>query len=200
MYLSIDELKLWLGGMSTTDDDTLLTMAINRAQKWFETKTRRTFEASANTTRYFTASLESQGGAVNDLDVLELILDYDLATTTGLTITNGDSTTVSSSQYTVKPKNYPPFHTIRLLPSAGIAWTYTDDPDDAIAISGRWAWSTMPPDDVKAGVCRLAGYLYKQRDSWADIDRVVITNTGATMLPPKFPGDVIDLVQLYRRA
>lgn len=198
-YINIDELKLNLGGITGTSDDAILQMAVDRAQKWIESKTHRVFEASANTTRYFTASSEDHGGSISDSDPLDLILDYDLATISGMVITNGDGVVVTSGQYTVKPKNSPPFHTIRLLPNSNIAWTYSTDPDDAISIAAKWAWSVLPPDDVKYAVTRLAGYLYKQRDSWQELDRVVITNTGATMLPPGFPKDVADVASLYWR-
>lgn len=197
-YLTNTELKTYLTiPASDTADDTLLTTIIGQAQKWFETKTKRVFEASTNTVRYFTASLESRGGNISDVDLLELILDWDLCAINS--ITNGDGVVVTSAEYTTKPKNFTPWYAIRLLPSSSVGWTFDTNPDDAIAISGKWAWSEAAPADVKFGVTRLAGYLYKQRDNFQTIDQIVFTPTGATLLPPNFPRDVADLVMSYRR-
>ncbi len=182
---------------SDTVDDTLLTKFCNQSQKWFETKTHRIFDASADTTRYFTASLGEHGGHISDDDPLDLILDWDLCAITS--ITNGDGIVVTSGQYTVKPRNMTPWYAIHLLPSSNVAWTYTSDPENAIAIAGKWGWSQTPPDDVKFGVIRLAWYLYKQRDSGQNIDQITFTPTGAVMLPPTFPKDVADIALSYWR-
>lgn len=198
MYCTVDDVKQ-LVNIASDDDDSLLDSLIAHAQKWFETKTRRVFAIPANTTRYFTASSERDGGHIDDSDPLNLILDHDLATTTDMVITNGDGTTVTVGQYTVIPKNSPPFHTIRLLPSSSVAWTYTTDPDDAITISAKWGWSVTPPEDVKYAVLRLATFLYRARDNSVDIDRVVMTPTGATLLPPGFPKDVAEIACGYWR-
>lgn len=188
-----------LANISNDDDDSLIDSLVTRAQTWFETRTHRVFDASTNTTRYFTASTEDNGGHIDDTDPLNLILDHDLATVSGMIITNGDGVVVTSGQYTVKPKNSPPFHIIRLLPNSGIAWTYDDDPDDAIVIAAKWGWSTTPPEDVKYAVIRLATFLFRARDNSVDIDRAIVTQTGATLLPPGFPKDVAEIAASYWR-
>lgn len=194
-YVEVDEIKLYLN-ISGDDEDVLIDMANTAAQKWFETKTKRVFEASTNTTRYFDARRECDGGNVSD-DYRTLYLDHDLCSIN--TITNGDGTTVSSSECVTDPRNFSPWYAITLKLNSTIAWTYDDTPENAIAISGKWAWSTTPPDDVKQAVKRLAGYLHKQRDNWQDLDRVVFSQTGAVMLPPGFPRDVADVALLYWR-
>ena len=186
-YTTSALLKTYLGA-TTSNDDTLLTALIARAQAIVDAHCRRTFEASANTERTF--------DAVRDVKALLLYLDADLCEINS--ITNGDAVTVTSGQYTTEPRNQTPYHAIRLLSSASVSWTYTTDPEDAITITGKWAYSTAAPDDIVHATLRLAAYLYRQRDNAADLDRAVIAG-NATILPAQLPSDIKTILAPYRR-
>src|SRR5690349_17558122 len=110
-YTDYTALKLY-ANITNSQDDTLLTALIARAQGIIDGYTGRTFEASADTTRYF--------DAVRDVDGQTLWLDKELAAIT--TITNGDSQVVATTQYTAEPRNASPKYAIRLLPLAGVVW------------------------------------------------------------------------------
>lgn len=186
-YTTTVLLKTYLGA-TTDNDDTLLGALIDRAQSIIDRYCVRTFEASANTERTF--------DAIKDVSGAMLWIDEDLCSINS--ITNGDGTTVTSSQYTTQPRNETPYYAIKLLASASVAWTYTTDPEDAITISGKWAYSESAPADVVQATLRLAAYLYRQRDNAADLDRAVIAG-NATILPTSLPSDLKMILAPYRR-
>ena len=76
--------------ISSSADDALLTDLIAAAQRKIDMHCKRTFEASADTTRHFDFSTEY-------IEWLTLNLDKDLCSIT--TITNGDGVVVASDEY-----------------------------------------------------------------------------------------------------
>jgi len=192
-YTDTTTLKRYLG-ITGTGDDTLLAELIVTAQKIIDGKTDRTFEATADSTRYFTVGVDTRGSY--------LYLDGDLASVTS--VTNGDGTTVTAAQYTTEPKNGTPIHVIKLLRSSGVIWLYDNngDPEDAIAVTGRWAYCTTASSCTLAdvpGICkRIAAYLYRQKDNAGDLDRAIIAG-NATILPAKLPPDIDAMLAPLRR-
>lgn len=153
-YTDNTAVKTYLG-ISGSGDDALLTTLIAGAQDAIDLYYLRTFEASANTTRYF--------DAVRAVHGRRLLLDRDLCAINS--ITNGDGTTVTSDQYTTYPRNDTPYYAIDILGSSGINWTFDEDPEGAIAISGKWAYSTSAPAAV-VHLCKwLASVIYRGKDN-----------------------------------
>lgn len=189
-YATAAQLKTYLG-ITSSGDDSLLSDLIDRAQAIIEQYTRRTFEAAADSTRYFDAA--------EDVDGATLLLDEDLCAITS--IINGDGVAVASGEYVTEPRNETPYYAIRLLSSSNKAWEYTDDgdPENAISITGRWAYSTTPPNDIVHATIRLAAFLYRQKESNADIDRPITTADGGMILPSAIPADVRALLDRYRK-
>lgn len=194
-YCELADLKTYLNDITDSRDDALLTDMIAAAQKIIDTYTRRTFEASADTTRRFDA-VRDVGSMDNGVDRV-LWLDHDLCQITS--ITNGDATTVTTGQYVTEPRNYTPWYAIALRTSANIAWTYDDEPENAIAIVGRWAYSITAPDDIQWACKRLAAYLYRQKDTSSEAERPIMSASGASILPSKLPADVRDVLDRYVR-
>lgn len=191
-YTDYTAVKRYLNIDTVNDgDDTLLTTLIARAQAEIDRFCARTFEASTNTVRYFNALTE-----VDTRDYLTLYLQYDLCSIN--TITNGDNTTISSG-YTTKPKNETPYYAIRLLPSSGLAWTYEDDPDDAIAISGKWAYSTTAPADIVQATIELTAWMYRRRDNFVDFERPQVSPDGTTFVPTAMPRSVCAVLEPYKK-
>ena len=171
----------------TTTDDTLIGGFVTRAQSIIERVTGKVYEASADTTRHF--------DAVRDVDGRLLLFDNQwLAQITS--VVNGDGVTIASTDYATEPRNTAPYYGIKLKTSgADAAWTFTDDPEDAIAITGRWAYTTAAPDYIVQATIRLAAWLYKQKDSAADVDRPLLTGDGVTIMPQSLPRDVMQLIK-----
>jgi uncharacterized phiE125 gp8 family phage protein len=181
-YITVAELAEYLG-IAESDDDGLLAELIKGASAMIEKETGRVFVASADTTRYF------------DLDAItgkRIFFDADLCAVT--TVTNGDSTVVSASQYVPNPRNVTPWYAFELKPAATVGW---DGLTGEIAILGRWAYSTTPDDTIKQATKRLAGWYYRQRDNASEADRAIVAG-NATILPSKVPADVAAMLKPYK--
>ena len=188
-YCGVEELKEYLGVTGATDDAMLLTL-LAAAQRTIDSYCARTFEATADTVRTF----DSQ----RDVDGYTLTVDSDLCAITS--IVNGDGTTISNSHYVTEPRNETPYYAIRLKASAGKVWTSTvaGDSENAITVTGKWAYSTSAPSDI-AHVCkRLAAYIYRQKDNAGDLDRAVIAG-NSTILPAQIPSDIRLMLTPYKR-
>ena len=186
-YATLAELKRYLG-TDSNDDDGLLSQLLASAQAFVGMRTGRTFEASADTERTF--------DAVRDVDGAHLWLDEDLCAVTS--VTNGDGTTVTAGQYVTDPRNETPYFRLKLLSSSGVAWTYTTDPEDAISITGRWAYSESAPDDIKQATIRLAAHMYRQKDS-STFETTAYPDAGIIETPTGIPKDVQVIISHYRK-
>lgn len=186
-YCTGPQLAEYLGLTSDTDS-ALLGDLIARAQAAIDTHCGRTFEAVADSARTFDAVRDVQGRV--------LYLDRDLCSIQ--TVTNGDGVVVAANEYVTEPRNEGPFFAIRLLGSAGRAWAYTDDPEGAISVAGKWAYSATAPADIEQACVRLAAWYYRQRDNAGEADRAIVAG-NATILPSRIPADVADMLKPYRR-
>jgi uncharacterized phage protein (predicted DNA packaging) len=193
-YVTTAQVKRYINiDTDTTTDDTLIDDLIPRAQAEIDAHCNRTFEASANSTRYFNAVEHVERDGRNAL----LYLDNDLCAINS--ITNGDGTTVTALQYTTQPRNETPYFAIKLLASSGVAWTYDDDPEDAIAISGKWAYSTSAPADIVQSCIELVVWMYRRRDTFVDFERPQMSPDGTYFVPTSMPKGVEARLKRYKR-
>lgn len=184
-YTTNTDLKTYLG-ITGSGDDTLLTTLIGRAQVAVDRYCNRTFEASANTTRYFDAIGRHVSGPY-------LYLDRDLCAINS--VTNGDGATVTA--YVTLPASDTPYYALKLKTTSGVLWTYTTDWEGAIAINGKWAYSTTAPADIVQATTRLAAFYYRQKDS--PLQDVTAIEAGVVIKPLAFPDDVRGILAPYRR-
>lgn len=186
MYVTLAELKEYADFESDTDDNLLRSMLLN-AEQLIDTHTGRTFAASGISSK----SLD----AIADVDGAYLYLDSDCNEITA--IINGDGEVLETSAYVVEPRNITPIFAVKLLGSSNISWTYTDDPENSITVSGYWGFSKEAPYDIKQACLRLTNWLYKQRETSVDIDRPVVTEFGVIM-PASLPKDILEILSGYR--
>lgn len=186
-YCTNTDVKTYLG-ISGSGDDTLLTALCTRAQAMVDRYCNRTFEASSNTNRTF--------DAVRDVSGRVLYLDEDLASINS--VTNGDATTVTAAQYVTEPRVATPYYALRLLDSVNISWTYTTDHENAITVSGKWAYSTAAPADIVHATIRWAAYLYRQKDA-STFDVTAAPDLGVITVPQGIPADIEKLLAPYRK-
>ena len=184
-YASLADLTTYLGIDESTADDGLLSQLLARAQAAIDTYTRRTFEASADVTRWHT--LDNVWGR-------QLTFDGDLCAITS--IVNGDGATVDAGEYHTTPRNRTPFYAAELWNDSTVTWDA--DSGGQIAVTGRWAYSTTPPADVAHACVRLAAWMYRQKDNTGS-DAPIIAG-DVTILPTRFPSDVQMMLAPYRRA
>src|SRR5574343_1195120 len=127
-YCTLSALKEYLG-VTTSTDDNLLQSMLDAATTRIDSRCGRTFYADGDTVRYFDPSSDILRG--------ELWLDNDLSYLTS--VINGDSENITTQIYT-EPRNVTPYYALGLKTSASASWTYTTDTQNAIAITGRWAY------------------------------------------------------------
>ena len=193
-YTTATAVKSYLG-ITSSSDDALLTTLISSAQAAIDTYTHRTFEAATDTTRYFDAE--------DDTSESYTMLDWtpyglDLAQITS--IVNGDGATIPASAYVLEPRHYPPYFGVKIKVSSGLYFEYdnNNDHENAIAVTGRWAYSITAPIDI-AEVCReMTVLMYKRRDTNSDINRPVIAG-NATILPAGLSAESRQVLESYRR-
>lgn len=184
-YASTVQLKDYLGISGTVVDDNLLDDLIERAEGLIDAYTGRKF-AAETATRYFDSDF---------VDGQDLNLwGYDLLTITKLT--NGDAVEITSGDYRLFPRNDNPKWIIRL--DSGKSWSFSDD-DSEITVAGTWGYSATVPADIEHACVRLAAFLYRQKDTSADIDRPMITGDGVTIMPSALPADVTRMLDRYKR-
>lgn len=190
-YCTLANLKAH-AGISSSDKDTVLDKCIVWAQADLDRMTGRTFEcdSSSESTKYF--------DAYDDVDDLTLYLGEDLCAITS--ITNGDGTTIASSDYITLPVNVTPYERIKLLGSSSKSWEVSTDGDseNAIIVVGYWTYSAAVPSNVEYATIRLAQHYFNTRAQDTDANRVVVLESGVRLLPVGIPQDVASIVRSYQ--
>lgn len=200
-YTTLANLRAYLG-ITPTTDDAILTQCISRAQALIDRYCDRTFEASSDTTRYFDAERDvnwhqemTTSSGIGYKGYI-LTLDYDLCQITS--ITNGDGTVISSSDYVKNPRNSTPWYSIQLKLSSSNIWTYSTSPENAIAIVGRWAYSIVAPSEIEHVCLRWAAYLYRQK-AVSVLNTAVSTDAGWVKISHQIPVDIEQTLYAFRR-
>jgi hypothetical protein len=192
-YTDSTALKTYLG-VSGATDDALLTALIASAQAAIDVYTSRTFEAAADSTRYFTVGVDTLGRT--------LYLDQDLAAITTVKTNADDGSggdSLATTDYITHPRNRTPYHALVIKLSSAYDWTYTDDPTGGITVTGKWAYSTSAPNDIVHACLRLAAYYYRQKDAGV-FDTTAIPDAGIIQIPQGIPRDVQLILNPYVRA
>ena len=187
-YTDIDDFKLFRN-ITGTGVVALIETLVAAVQQMIDNYTGRTFEAAADSTRYFTVGRDTEGSY--------LWFDEDIASIT--TVTNGDpdSTEVTSSEYTTFPRNETPYYGIKILRSAAKVWQYDEDHEDAISVLGKWAYSTTAPADIIQAAHLWIAHLYDRRLS-EDGDLVIVPGTSVS-ISRCVPPSVRMILDSYRR-
>ena len=184
-YTTAADVKTLLG-ISGSGDDTLLGVLVAAAQAAVDAYCNRTFEASTNTIRYFDAIGPHIEGA-------KLYLDRDLCAINS--VTNGDAAVITA--YVTLPANDTPYYALKLKTTSGTTWTYSTDWESAIAISGKWAYSTSAPANIVHATKLLAAFYYRQKDS--PLQDVTAIEAGVVIKPLAFPDAVRGILAGYRK-
>jgi len=194
-YLTVAQLKTYLG-IQSSSDDSLLADIVAEAQQAVDDYCNRTFEAAADTTRYYNALDIRYGGRV-DAFSNTLELDFDLCQLT--TVVNGDTNTIPNNALVLLPTNFVPSYAIKIKSNTAYVWTYVATPDTAIVVTGRFAYSITCPTPIRAATRRLAGYMYRAKDNTAETDRSIMSADGVSIAAPAIPTDVTRMLEPYRR-
>lgn len=187
-YCGKSDVKIYLG-IGQDVDDILLDQIIDRATAIIEGFTHRVFVCSAATSQF----LDGECDVTEDGRMLWL--RGDLCSISY--VKNGDGTTVAASQYVTEPRREPPYYALRMKWNANDPWLWSNTPEASIEVNGMWAYSATPPIQIIQATIRLAAFLYRQKDTTADLDRPLMSGDGVVIMPAKLPTDVMQLIKTY---
>lgn len=189
-YATIAQLqtRLEISGTLSATQTANMNLALTNASAVIDEQTHRHFEAATDGIRYF--------DALRDVDGRTLYLDADLCGITS--VVNGDGATVAATNFVTEPRNQLPWFALTLKQNSSVMWTYTDTPEKAIIVSGKWAYSVTAPDAIVQATLRLAEWFYRQPSNALDLDRAVIVG-NTTIAPSAIPADVFVILRPYMR-
>ena len=205
-YTDVDAVKEYRG-LEDTDKDHLIASAISRAQARIETYCRTKFEAAADTTREFSYDDDQRifGGSIGGSYGSSYIslypgrygrqstrvwFDENLAQITSMVV---DGEAIAEADYHLVPRNDRPAYALDL---DGIYTSFSYN--STVSITGRWAYSVTPPEDIAFATIRLASYYHEVRK--APYSDTVGSDDfgGERTMPRSEPMDVKFLIQPYR--
>lgn len=132
-YATLTDLKNWRrsGGtdlVADTTDDIVMSDLLEGASRFIDEQACRHFYPTIET-----RSFDLPGDR-------ELWFDDDLLELT--TLTNGDDTTIASSEYILQPTNYYPKYALKLRQASSIVWLYDDDgnTEQVLDVLGFWGY------------------------------------------------------------
>lgn len=192
LYASVTEFKAYQRITSTdTTDDGVITDILEAASRLIDNLARRTFYART-ATKYYDVPDEYDG------DIL-YIEDDDLLTVT--TLTNGDTTVLTTSDYILLPNNSSPKWGIKLKDSSTYTWEQDSDGNDeqVITIVGTWGWSASAPDDIKEACLQIASAYYHRRFGENMTADTTISTGGVVISPVDIPASARSIIKRYER-
>lgn len=191
-YVSVADVKAYLG-ISGSGDDALLTSLVAKAEQFIETYTMRVFTVAADEARYLVPGVDSEG--------VDLYLPWDLCAITSVQVdADGASpvTLTANTDYITQPRHTTPYYLLRMMTNSAYSWSYASDPEKGVLITGRWGYSTTPPQDIIFCTMRLAAYYYRQKDA-SVFDTTALPDAGVIMIPQGVPKDVKMILDNYVR-
>ena len=137
-----------------------------------------------------------------------LELDAPLLSVT--TITNGDDTTVESTEYNLYPLNGPNKYEIRIKQNSSVLWKYNSggETEGVITVNGQWGYvdrdstdpeSMMPILNSKSAVLALALAVYKRRYGVGAEGLATVTGAGVVITPRDKSPEYWSIVNRYKR-
>lgn len=186
-YASLTEFKNWARiTSSSSDDDLMIELLIESASRYIDTEAQRVFYQSASDVHYFDMPT---GNA-------PLFLDADFTSISG--ITNGDGSTLSSSDYVTLPANAVPKYAVRLVPTSGAVWkTANGNPFQCIQVKGTTGESC--PTDIKEACLMIAKNAYNRRSGQNQTSITTVTAGGLVITPEDVPAKALQMIYNHRR-
>jgi hypothetical protein len=187
-YATLAEYKAY-ASIDSTDatDDGVIEDLIESASRYIDAQTGRTFYARTET-RYFSVPGSR-----------ELRFDDDLLTIT--TLTNGNGTTIASTEYYFLPRNVSPKYALKLKEGSSTAW-YPDSDSNyeyVISIAGTWGYTATRPDDISAACMEITKASYGRRKGQNMQGVARVTAAGVVITPQDIPASAMAIIKRYRK-
>lgn len=191
-YARLDQITARLLGAnpSTVIDDDLLQQALDFATEFINSYCHRSFGDPVGS-QYFTRD------NIDPRDPKVLYLDDDITSVSALT--NGDGSTIASSEYWLEPRNAPmesppePYYAIRLKSTT--AWVFPTD--GYVQVSGSWGYSAQANGLIVGSCLRLAEYFYRSKSPLTST--TLFDGSVQRELPEGFPTEILTALDLIRK-
>jgi len=179
--------------IDSADKDDIIDDCIDAAIASFTSKVGgRTFETDSDTTRYLNPYLHLS-------DDYTLEIPWDLCQITTIVTGNGD--TIPATDYYIIPRGHvdgeSPILALVLYQSSTYSWhNYGTDPEEGIAITGRWGYSIAAPDLAVKAVRALSKLEFDARKAIGGTIRTPLSGTK-TPRPGDWPQVVKDAIDEF---
>ena len=196
-YVALDEF-LALPEMESAEpgDDVFIERLLERCSREFDGDTGQWFYAHQQVRTY-----DVPKGRCLELDAPLLSVT---------TITNGDDTTIESTEYLLYPLNSPNKYEIRIKQNSSVLWKYNSggETEGVITVNGQWGYvdrdstdpeSMMPILNSKSAVLALALAVYKRRYGVGAEGLATVTGAGVVITPRDKSPEYWSIVNRYKR-
>ena len=196
-YAALDEF-LALPDMESAEpgDDVFIERLLERCSREFDGDTGQWFYAHQQARIY-----DVPKGRCLELDAPLLAVT---------TITNGDDTTMESTEYLLYPLNGPNKAEIRIKQNSSVLWQYNSsgETEGVITVNGQWGYvdrdsvdpeSMMPILNSKSAVLALALAVYKRRYGVGAEGLATVTGAGVVITPRDKSPEYWSIVSRYKR-
>lgn len=190
-YATLAEFKAWTRVVDTdspsTDDDAVIERIIESASRYIDREAQQAFYVSSETRKFDVPTGR------------RLYLDKPLLSVSALT--NGDGSTISSTDYIFIPANDKPYYAIDLLGSSSVGWrtTAAGNAQQAISLNGTWGESTDTPADIREACLTIAKAAYNRRFGNNMTSVTTITQGGMVITPEDVPAKALQMIHNHRR-
>jgi len=116
------------------------------------------------------------------------------------TLTNGDNTTIASTDYIFLPANVTPKYSIKLKQSIGYIWVADgSDTEQVIDVAGDWGFSSTAPDDIRRACLDISVQSYHRRKGKNNTGSVTITAAGVIISPQDVPQQARRIINSHKK-
>ena len=175
-------------GTDDADKLALVDATIESASRFIDAQSGRTFYAREETRLYDVPS-----------GTRELRLDDDLLEIG--TLTNGDSTVLTTDDYMLLPANVSPKYAIKLKTTSANSWQPGTDggSEQVISVLADWGYTSETPDDIREA-CRLITKNYLDKRTGQGVAGVAtVTAAGVVITAAGAPVAAMQIINRYRK-
>ncbi len=193
-YTTLDYVKASLEPRTiatNATDDAFIERLVESVSRYIDRMTGRTFYPRAEA-RYYDTPMDAT-----------LLLDDDLLAVTS--ITNGDGTTLESTDYILLPPNRYPKYAIKLRDTSLNSWepTSASSYEQAVVVSGSWGGCSGSaggvPEDIRLATEQVTICAYKRRMGDNMTSESFATAAGVAITPEDVPAFARKIMSLHLR-
>ncbi len=187
-YCTLNQVKNRLNQESvstSTIDDSVITDMIEQASRIMDTLCGGRWFYKYSATRYYDLPEDRQ------LDLGEELISV-------TTLTNGDATVITTSDYILIDRNNPPYYAIRLKETSSVVWQLdsSGNSEQVITLAGYWGYVDRTATDPKSmavikateDICiAIVMNAYKKRYGENATGTATITAAGVVITPDDVP-------------